>query len=289
LRAGEDGISRAFRGQARRADETLAGSSTIQGRPGALALAVPPVGQPIRGKAHVRLRASNLIASAREPMTCFRALLVHSALFGVTSTLLGAGCYAERLPPPAYRYACDADNDCSDPERCIDSLCQIPCTYETFADDCPEAGGYLFCVNGTCSTGCELGSDECPNSQQCLDIGIPEDQGGGGFFGGSTGPLGVCTVPCGETTCPSGQICVAGACAFPCVNDMCPPGLECYQRLVCIPPALLPEGAESSDSGTSAESGTASESSTSAADTSTSAGPGDESTTGGPGGTGLTR
>ena len=140
--------------------------------------------------------------------------------------LLGAGaCYSERLPPPNFRYACGADGDCSDQERCIRGLCQVPCTSATGATDCED---FLACLNGVCVSSCELPAEDCnedgedctrpesrstcPAPQTCMDVGFGGAGGGSFFGGGSTADVGVCGQGCTSDSCPDGELCLEDFC-----------------------------------------------------------------------------
>lgn len=180
-------------------------------------------------------------------MTALRAVVL-CASFGVG---LFTGCYTERLPPPTYRYPCDAADDCPEGEGCIQGLCQIGCTQATFAMDCPQDGSYLACLNGVCASGCDVENDPCPGELQCIDLGL--EVSGGGFFGGGgdSETIGVCGRLCeadDADACPSGEACVQGFCVVTCDPaadpDPCPDGLVCTLGL-CIPELVdvdLPPG-----------------------------------------------
>jgi hypothetical protein len=144
-----------------------------------------------------------------------RARVLALACAGASATLVGA-CYGERLPPPTFRFSCDDDDGCEDGERCIDELCQVPCTTATASEDCPTSAGYATCFNGVCSHVCQPDDDVCPEPQTCLSFDIVSDGGyaGGGFGGGSSElELGICGVPCeSEDDCPEGEMCLSGAC-----------------------------------------------------------------------------
>ena len=152
-------------------------------------------------------------------------------------------CYSERLPPPNFRYGCTQDSDCSDPQRCIDNLCQIPCTQATFSTACGQNGGFAFCLNGVCSSTCLQSDDNCPGRQRCLSPGFNLGSliGGGGGFGGGGGvdteDLGICGMECTPSSCPEGEACFAGFCVATCEPDgpdTCPSGFVCAGGL-CVP------------------------------------------------------
>lgn len=168
------------------------------------------------------------------------------ALFGLTFTA-AAACYSERLPPPTYRYACSADRDCAGAERCIDDLCQVPCTQATFEEDCGDP--FVACIHGVCASTCTVGEGACPEPQTCFDLSAlgvdPEtvaDAGGGGrggFGAVPDGALGVCGTECEEDSCPEGEICAMGLCVVTCdpADPNCPRGLACLEGL-CLPEDL---------------------------------------------------
>jgi len=167
-------------------------------------------------------------------MRCARIALLGSAL------LVAGSCYAERLPPPTYRYACSQDGDCDAPERCIRNLCQVPCTMQTVATDCAETSA-VTCLNGTCASVCRLDDeDPCPETQVCINLGIVVES--------RQGPqrVGLCGASCLEVPCPSGEACVevgdVGLCALLCDPEApeCPSGFSCPYG-VCMPDALLDE------------------------------------------------
>lgn len=166
-------------------------------------------------------------------MRCARFVL------GCGAALLVAGsCYAERLPPPAYRFACSQDGDCDAPERCIRDLCQVPCTLQTVATDCADTSA-VTCLNGTCASVCRLeDASACPESQVCIDLGLEVES--------RQGPqrVGLCGTSCLDLPCPTGEACVpvgdVGFCALLCdpAAPQCPNAFSCPQG-VCIPDALL--------------------------------------------------
>lgn len=163
--------------------------------------------------------------------------LVSSVLAILAGALLAPSCYAERQPPPNFRYVCDSDGDCKDGQSCMDGLCETPCTQETLAEDCPN--GELLCLNGVCSSGCDLEKENaCPEPQECADLGI--DFGGGGSFfssGSSDTMIGICMRPCTDTSCGELSVCIEGFCVQTCVDDeACAAGLSC-QNSLCLPDA----------------------------------------------------
>lgn len=103
------------------------------------------------------------------------------------------GCYLRPAPPPAFRYSCDADDDCqaldcggkaislaeaakliegcdsievmanpslgvSHRQTCRAGLCEYPCELLTYQQDCPTTEGFAFCFNGACASLC--GTDD---------------------------------------------------------------------------------------------------------------------------------
>lgn len=146
-----------------------------------------------------------------------------------------AACYAEREPPPNFRYACDRDGDCLDGQTCVDGLCETPCTNATFADDCTR--GELPCLNGVCSSGCEVGGSSCPGAQECVDLGL-ELGGGNSFLGGgnSDAVVGVCVRECSTSSCPAMNVCIEGFCVQTCMQPE-----ECFAGTTCLGGLCLPD------------------------------------------------
>jgi hypothetical protein len=160
--------------------------------------------------------------------------LVSSVLAILAGALLAPSCYAERQAPPNFRYVCDTDGDCKDGQSCMDGLCETPCTPDTFAEDCPN--GELVCLNGVCSSGCDLEKENaCPEPQECADLGI-DLGGGGGLFGSSSDAMvGVCMRPCTDQSCGELSVCIEGFCVQTCVDDdACGAGTTCQNNL-CLP------------------------------------------------------
>lgn len=160
--------------------------------------------------------------------------------FIVAAGLLGA-CYSEREPPPNFRYACDRDGDCVEGQTCVDGLCETPCTNDNFAEVCTR--GELVCLNGVCSSGCEVGGASCPGAQECVDLGL--DLGGGGSFlssGSSDAVIGVCMRECSDSSCPAGNVCIEGFCVQSCLmSEECPAGTSCTGNL-CLPDNVATTG-----------------------------------------------
>lgn len=181
-----------------------------------------------------------------------------SSLFAVlVGVLVGSACYAERQPPPSFRYTCDGDRDCLEGQSCIDGLCETPCTQENFEEVCVR--GEVYCLNGVCSSTCEIGGSGCPAAQECLGVeGIDlSGGGGGGFFGGggnSDVDLGLCLRRCSEGTCADSDVCVEGVCLRTCLVD-----IDCQAGFVCTMAVCLPDfgGTTSFDPPTTATDATA--------------------------------
>ena len=160
-------------------------------------------------------------------------LLAISAGFAVASA-----CYSERQAPPAFRYKCNSNADCFDNEVCLDGLCQVQCTQATFSEVC-TADNHLYCLNGVCSTGCDPTDEEsvCPQSQECIDLGLQVSVGG--FIGGGgSESVGLCGTRCTDTSCPEAEVCIEGLCVATCENSS-----ECGANLVCLFGLCVPEGA----------------------------------------------
>lgn len=180
-----------------------------------------------------------------------------------TAAAMTEGCFSERLAPPTFRFACGDDRDCEGPEKCIDGLCQVPCSQATFAEDCAEGGTFALCLNGVCSSTCAIDEVECPGNQTCLDLGVDLGQlaGGGGFGGGSSDArIGVCGTPCeGDASCPSGEVCFTGFCVATCETSD-----ECSTGLSCVAGFCIPGGDGGGDASTAGETGTATDAMTGA-------------------------
>jgi hypothetical protein len=170
-----------------------------------------------------------------------RQLTALALAFAVMASI---GCYAERLAPPAFRFSCDRDADCREPEACIQGLCQIPCTQATFREDCPSVGSYALCFNGVCSNVCTVGAGHCPEPQECTTFPFDPPSGNGGPGGAAPppeDPIGICGVACspGDGTCPEGEQCLQGFCVQTCEFD-----IECQDGFACIAGLCLPEEIE---------------------------------------------
>jgi hypothetical protein len=171
------------------------------------------------------------------------------ALFG--GALAAASCYSERPAPPAFRYVCESNGDCRSNETCLDKLCQVECTQATAADVC-TGSDHLLCFNGLCTSACQLLNENCPSSQECIDLepfGIDLSSGGGSIFSSGSGPVGICGQLCKEddaSSCPTGESCIFGFCVATCeTSETCAMGLSCVDNQ-CLPEGF---GASSGGSG----------------------------------------
>lgn len=170
---------------------------------------------------------------ASSPRLCLSLLAVAAGL-----TL---GCFRERTPPPAFRFECEADDEClalvdanGDPvldadnnpyvERCISGLCQYPCAGSlldllTQSSACPAEQAGATCFNGTCSNLCDAAGEveSCSPPHRCLDFTSFE------LLSGMEADLamlpqerpGICGQRCDDddaVPCPTGQICLSGLC-----------------------------------------------------------------------------
>jgi hypothetical protein len=185
-----------------------------------------------------------------------RSVSLCLALLG--GALAAAACYTEKPAPPGYRYLCNSDGDCRPNETCINELCQVPCTQATAKDDC-TGSDHLLCFNGVCTSGCNVDNENCPHSQECLDLedlGIMLEQGGSSFFSTPSGPTGLCANFCDPEdpkACPTGELCLAGFCVATCEDSStCTTELVCQDGF-CLPPIPDTTGVDtfagSSDSG----------------------------------------
>lgn len=175
---------------------------------------------------------------------------------GAVST---SACYADRQPPPSFRYTCESDADCHSNQKCLAGLCEVPCTLETFSDVCTD-DSHLFCFNGVCSSGCEVGKDTCPAVQECIELPIDLGSGGGGFLssGSSDVMLGVCGRLCDASNpCGADQLCLEGFCLDTCMtSDTCIDGFSCLGGL-CVPDAVATTSGGAADTGDASSSGAA--------------------------------
>ena len=156
------------------------------------------------------------------------------------SMVASTGCYAEREPPTTYRYPCSTNADCDDVEACRGGICERLCSVATFEDDCGASINFATCFNGACASVCEIGADECPSEQECVDLsefGVDLSGAGSPFIvgGGGDGPLGVCGRKCeDDTLCGAGESCFEGFCV-----EACEPGASsCADGFVCAPPGV---------------------------------------------------
>ncbi len=212
-----------------------------------------------------------------------RSLFIAAFVAGVVG-----GCYLEPVPRPGFRYGCDADDDClaldcggkaislaaaskliegcdsvevmanpalgvSHRQSCRAGLCEYPCDFLTYQQDCPTTEGFAFCFNGACANLCgtddytnykgyESNDDFCTDPQVCLSIKAaegtdpdidPEVLGGVNTNNLADG-AGVCGQRCdakGALPCPGGQYCTGALCLPGCDN---PEATPCGDGKVCI-------------------------------------------------------
>lgn len=150
-------------------------------------------------------------------------------------TLGASACYSERLAPPTFRYSCGGDGECGEGETCISGLCQVSCTLITAEEDCElgsQVSGYLACINGVCTSACDLGDDRCPSPQSCTEIpGLSEQL-----------EAGLCIEDCTPDSCPAGEACLEGFCLQTCdpeaEESACDVGETCLEG-VCVPESVV--------------------------------------------------
>lgn len=157
-------------------------------------------------------------------------LRVFIASAALLASGLATGCFTERLPPPAFRYACGSDTDCGMGDRCISGLCQTPCSQATFAIAC-DTRAHAACFNGTCASLCEIAEGaKCPSPQTCIDVGL-------GALSPESAGFGICGTTCTSDTCPEGESCLEGFCVQSC--DPANPA-ACADGFVCTAGFCLP-------------------------------------------------
>lgn len=200
------------------------------------------------------------------------------ALLG--GALAAAACYSEKPAPPGYRYACTSDGDCRSNEECTEGICLTPCTQATAQEDC-RGSDHLLCFNGVCTSGCQVSDENCPASQECIDLealGIMLDFGGGGFISQSSGPSGLCGNLCDPNdadACPENEQCLFGFCVASCDDaGMCPMPFTCQGGL-CLPAPEESAGDDGAVGSSSSDSGDATTMASSGSES------GESSTTGG--------
>lgn len=129
------------------------------------------------------------------------------ALGSGLALLASAACFIEPGEPPGFLYECSADDQCAENEQCIASLCQTPCTVNTFAEDCPQDGSAITCFNGVCASSCDAeANDPCPGELSCISFDLYD-------FGEED--LAICGHACDEADappCPDAEICLEGVC-----------------------------------------------------------------------------
>ena len=154
---------------------------------------------------------------------------------------LAAGCFIETQPPPTFRFQCANDDECADGEQCRSGLCQVPCTTETFSEDCSIEDGYAACFNGNCTHICQLSDDRCSKPHTCLELPVEVVEPEPGQPPASD--FGFCAESCEQTGCPDSEVCLSGICFATCdVNDPnpfpCGTGATCISD-VCVPNAIF--------------------------------------------------
>lgn len=211
-----------------------------------------------------------------------RLLIAAAFLSGVAG-----GCFLKPNAAPGFRFSCESDADClarrcdgafismaaaeglvdgCDSEEvvadtklgvgyrqtCVAGLCEYPCSFYTFAQDCPPAAGYSFCFNGRCANTCgtdaldkygfDSTDDFCTQPQRCIPFGEdgidPALFGGGG--GSSINPdnlpdgAGFCGLRCDDDDapdCPPGDYCTGAVCVPGCDE---PTATPCADGSVCV-------------------------------------------------------
>lgn len=150
----------------------------------------------------------------------------------LSTIIISISCFLEKELPPTFRFSCEEDAQCANiqdengqtmyVERCIDGLCQYPCTTSLLDEfsDCPPNRG-LLCFNGVCSNLCDPSAEPppCSSPHACQALSIPEGLDPMDFtdvdLSAFTSGLGVCAIPCdanNPNSCPQGQACLDGVC-----------------------------------------------------------------------------
>ncbi len=141
---------------------------------------------------------------------------------------LGLGaCFIESPKPSTFRFACEVDDDCEEPQTCSEGLCQQVCGgSEDLA--CPDSAP--LCFNGHCSSVCPVADDVCPLPQTCMTFADPSSE--------EPPTSGVCAISCDEDhPCTDGQLCLEGICLTACASDD-----ECGQGETCVANLCIPGG-----------------------------------------------
>lgn len=149
-----------------------------------------------------------------------------SFLFAGFALAVGLGaCFIESPQPSTFRFACEADDECGEGQRCADGLCQQACGG---AEDSECPSDAPVCINSHCSSVCPVDEDVCPEPQTCISFADPASE--------EAPTSGICAVACDddEHPCGEGQLCLAGVCLSPCMtDDDCGQGESCTAN-VCI-------------------------------------------------------